>query len=158
MNRVKQRESGIELLKILAMFLIALSHMIQTLRDPNAYYAALNLTNYIYNFSITGNEFQRICLACLQASGHLGNMIFFICSAYFLLDIDNSDTKKVIHMIADVWIISIIFLLIFKIGGWYTISIQDLIKSILPNTFSTNWYITCYILFYCIHGQLNKII
>ena len=33
-----------------------------------------------------------------------------------------------------------------------------MIQSLLPTTFATNWYITCYILFYFVHLMLNKII
>lgn len=61
-------------------------------------------------------------------------------------------------MLADVWVISMMFLGVMSTIGDYDIAIKDIISSLLPSTFATNWYITCYILFYAIHIWLNWII
>lgn len=59
-------------------------------------------------------------------------------------------------MILDVWTISVIVcctVLFLRSGD---LSFKLLIKQFFPTTFSNNWYMTCYILFYPIHGVLNK--
>ena len=59
-------------------------------------------------------------------------------------------------MILDVWTISFILcctVLFLKSGD---VSFKLLIKQFFPTTFANNWYMTCYLLFYPIHGILNK--
>lgn len=85
-------------------------------------------------------------------------MIFFICSAWFLLESKKINPKKILYIIANVWVINILVLIIFKIIGLYEIPISSILKCLLPTTFDLNWYITYYLLFYCIHLGLNKII
>jgi len=151
----KERESGIEMLKILAMLLIVTSHVLQTLGDTeNAHY----VSTYVLDFSVASVNIQSVVLAWMQCFGAWGNLLFFVSSAWFLLENDKSDPKKVFHMAADVWIINFIILIILEVCGCYDISVKDLIKSLLPNIFAANWYITCYMLFYLIHGKLNQIV
>lgn len=154
MEQKKQRQSGIELLKIAAMILIVISHVTQTLGTANEYY----VQEYIFHYNQATTDFQSLFLAWMGSSGAQGNLIFFTCSAWFLLDSKRTDCKKMAYMIADVWIINIVILAVLEIGSWYSISIKDVIKSVFPTTFALNWYITCYILFYIIHDKLNVII
>ena len=60
-------------------------------------------------------------------------------------------------MIFDNWIVSVSFLTIFILFG-ISVSSFDIIKSLFPITFETNWFIGCYILFYLIHPLLNLIL
>jgi len=155
MNSKKQRESGIELLKIIAMVLIVISHVTQTLNDVGNEYARLD---YVIDCRMATTSIISPILAWMRSFGQQGNLIFFLCSAWFLLDSKKVNYQKVLRMIADVWVINIIILLIFELGGWYSVSAKNMIKSLLPTTFGTNWYITCYLLFYLIHTKLNQII
>lgn len=41
---------------------------------------------------------------------------------------------------------------------WGGIDIKTVAKSLMPNTFAANWYVTCYLLFYPIHTILNSVI
>lgn len=150
----KQRQSGIELLKIFAMLLIVIGHVTQTLGEENVHYIA----DYIYRYKNAALNIQSLILAWFRSFGGHGNLIFFVCSAWFLIESKTVNYKKIIRMLADVWFINIGILVIFELGGWYAISPEDVIQSIFPNIFATNWYITCYILFYLIHVILNKII
>lgn len=90
--------------------------------------------------------------------GAIGNIIFFTCSSWFLLDSNKIKKQKVILILSSVWTINFIFLIVFKIGNWYTIDKKTIIKILFPNTFELNWYLTYYLLFYCIHPFLNKVI
>ncbi len=61
-------------------------------------------------------------------------------------------------MFMETWSISIILLIITYVVLHGNISSKILIKSVFPTTFSNNWYVTCYLLFYPIHPILNDII
>lgn len=88
----------------------------------------------------------------------LGNTIFFICSAWFLLKSSQYSKKKWFYMLSEIWIISIIILGITYIIYAGDISMKLCIKSIFPTLFANNWYMTCYLLFYPIHPLLNIVI
>ena len=101
-------------------------------------------------------------LTCAGQAAHLGadysfgNAIFFICSAWFLIDNDKVSGRKILKMILDVWTISIIIaFFIFIMRNW-NVSFKLLIRQFFPTTLSCNWYTTCYLLFYPVHGTLNK--
>lgn len=148
------RNSSIELLKIVALFLIVTSHVNQTLYSGNSYIAQ---NDYVYDIYCSTTDPQLFLLAVLGGLGAFGNTVFFICSAWFLLDKKASNTKKVVYIVADVWLISII-ILVLMIGGGYSIGAKLLIAQLFPITFTNNWYISCYVLFYLIYPFLNIVI
>ena len=151
----KERESGIELYKVIAIFLIVLSHVIQTLTEPN-YVLGIGEGTFI-NIATATTDLNILLLAFFRICGALGNNMFFICSAWFLVNSKKMSLKKVIHMILDVWIINmIVFFGLHAIG--VQLQISDTVKIFFPTTFANNWYITCYLLFYMIHPFLNRMI
>ena len=151
----KERESGIELYKVIAIFLIVLSHVIQTLTEPN-YVLGIGKGTFI-NIATATTDLNILLLAFFRICGALGNNMFFICSAWFLVNSKKMSLKKVIHMILDVWIINmIVFFGLHAIG--VQLQISDTVKTFFPTTFANNWYITCYLLFYMIHPFLNRMI
>ena len=152
---ISRRNSSIELLKIVGIILVVISHVIQTLYSNNSYVA---MTDYILDISTATTNIQQLILANLRYSGALGNNIFLICSAWFLLENDKVDKKKIFHMLMDVWVISIIILIAVYIIRGGNLPINLIIKQILPTTFENNWYITCYLLFYPLHPFLNRLI
>lgn len=154
MKDIKTRESGVELLKIIGILLIIISHVTQTLYTPNNYFEL----NYVLEVKYATKNIQNILLAWFSAFGTQGNLIFFVSSAWFLLESKKIDELKIVKLLADVWFINICFLCIFLLGNWYSLMIKDIVKSIFPTIFASNWYITFYILFYLIHVGLNEII
>lgn len=150
-----ERNSSIELLKIVAIVMIVISHAVLTLgqvdRDiPFQPY-------YIMDLNIASRNIQQILLSCMQYFGALGNDIFFICSAWFLIDSREVKWKKVLCMVMDIWVISVIFLICFQAAG-VNVSAINILKSLLPTTFANNWYITCYLIVYLLHPVLNRTI
>ena len=142
---ISRRNSSIELLKIVGIILIVISHVVQTLHSNNDYVIE---NDYILDISTATTNIQQLILTILRYSGALGNSIFFICSAWFLLDNDTVDKKKILHMLMNVWVISITILIAVYIIRGGNLQIKLIIKQILPTTFENNWYITCYLLFY----------
>lgn len=151
----KERESGIELYKVIAIFLIVLSHVIQTLTEPN-YVLGLGEGTFI-NIATATTNLNVLLLVVFRICGALGNNMFFICSAWFLVNSKKMSLKKVVHMILDVWIINMIVLIALRSIG-VQLQISDTVKTFFPTTFANNWYITCYLLFYMIHPFLNRML
>lgn len=148
------RNSSIELLRIIAIFLIVISHVSQTLIDNNIY---VPWSDYHIPTTATVN-ISNFLILIFRYFGPLGNAIFFICSAWFLIDNDRADGKKILKMLLEIWTVSVVIccsVLIIRNGN---VSFKLLIKQFFPTTFSNNWYMTCYLLFWPIHGVLNRML
>lgn len=142
------------MLKIIAIFMIVISHVTQSLCTGNINYTS----DYVIGISQANMSTNQIILVLFYHMGAQGNLIFFTCSAWFLLKSKKVDLKKIFAMLVDVWVISVISLIVIGVIGGYNIKFKEIIESLLPSTFSNNWYITFYILFYSIHMWLNWII
>lgn len=131
----KTRLSGIEAYRIIAIFLICLSHA-----NPQG----LNLVNpFLSNI--------------LVYIGQCGNIMFIICSSYFLVDSKKIKLVKVIKILLDSAFISIIILLGMTIAG-YSFDSKTILMQIFPTFYYNMWFISIYIIFYLIHPLLNLII
>ena len=146
------RNSSIELLKIIAIVLIIISHSV-----PYGTYS--NYSSFI-NLNICSNNFQNIILTFMRYFGSIGNCIFIICSCWFLTNKDKINKNKIIKLFLEATIISILIMLFFtfvlKIN--YAFDSKELLKMVFPLFFSSYWFITCYLLFYFISPLLNIII
>lgn len=154
-NIDRQRDSGIELLKIFAIFVIVINHTVQSLTNE-----AYNIPNngFVIDISRATTNIQCILLQIFRHFGVLGNSVFFICSAWFLLKSKNWNKKKWLFMVIEIWVVSIVIFIITYIILHGNISIGIIISSLFPTTFGNNWYMTCYLLFYPIHPILNSIV
>ena len=151
----KERKSGVELLKLFAILLIIISHITQTLQEANPY---ISISGYIWDFSFASMNIQGMALQFMRSFGVFGNLVFFICSAWFLLNSNKVNTKKWLFILLEVWSVSAVIAVAFvllKKGG---VAGKHYIMSFFPSIFSNNWYLTCYLLFYPIHVFLNKMI
>lgn len=149
------RDSGIELLKIFAIFVIVINNTVQSLTNE-----AYNIPNngFVIDISRATTNIQCILLQIFRHFGVLGNSVFFICSAWFLLKSKNWNKKKWLFMVIEIWVVSIVIFIITYIILHGNISIGIIISSLFPTTFGNNWYMTCYLLFYPIHPILNSIV
>lgn len=148
----RNRNSSIECVKLLGIFIIIISHVIITLTGIT------ELETGISDINVATRDVKTLLFSMLQYSGHIGNVIFFVCSAWFLVQSRTYDKKKILHMILDVWIISMLILVVVLIFRKGDIQYEWIPASIFPVTFAANWYVTCYLLFYSIHLYLNWII
>lgn len=91
----KTRFSGVELLKVIAIFLICISHAVQT-------------SELFIDYSPTFDP-AIVVLKIFRYFGQVGNIIFIISSCYFLF-LSKSKTKfeKAINLLLDSCFISII--------------------------------------------------
>ena len=149
------RESGIELLKIAAIFLIVINHVVQTLCSENDY---VPYQDYVLNLDTATTNAQYFVLMLFRHFGALGNTIFFVSSAWFLLHSTRFKKKKWLFLLLDVWVLSVVILTVFYCMTGGKIAGTVVIKSVFPTLFANNWYLTCYLLFYPIHPLLNRLI
>ena len=145
----KVRNSSLELLKILALLLIAISHSAPI-------YGNKNSIAYI-DLNIASNELTMFVLVFFKCLGQIGNVIFIVCSAFFLVDSKNTKKEKTINIIIDSFIISIFFLIATIVAG-IDLSYKEIIKQFIPIILGNNWFIGCYLLLYIFHPILNMII
>ena len=139
-----KRNSSFEVSKIIAILLIILCHSIPTARiDTNS------SANNIWMFGIL----------IFKQFGSIGNSLFLVSSAWFLVD-DNKPINyiKIKKIIADNQIISVLFLLGLLSLGFEINGYSQLIKQFIPFLTTSLWYISCYIVYYLIHGIINSAI
>ena len=152
----KIRFSSIELLKIFAIVLIAISHTTQSLDTGSAFSSKEILCGYPQ--SLVTKDIQQFILSCFRYFGCIGNEIFWVCSAWFLVDNSKVNKKKIVDMLADIWTISIVILLIYVFILHGSIQQFHIREFLFPSTYSLNWYLTCYMLMYAFHPILNMFV
>lgn len=143
----KSRNSSIELIKIIAILMIVLSHSIP-----------VNVPNSLYALNIASADIQHLIANIFRYLGQVGNAIFVVSSAWFLVDSKKVNGKKLLYIYGDCFVFSMLWLGIALFLLDYDISAKELIKQFFPVTFQLNWFICCYIMLYAIHPLLNKII
>lgn len=146
-----ERNSSIELLKIISILIIVISHTV-----PFGDYFTHYFNGYL-NLNMASSNIQHIILVLFRYLGNIGNVIFIICSSYFLIDSKKINIRKVTYILIDSFTISIIFLLICLLLK-YDVSSLAMLRAFFPITFKNNWFVGCYLLFYIIHPFLNIII
>ncbi len=110
--------------------------------------------NVYLDLNITDFSFTHIICTVFRWCGQLGDDLFIVCSAWFLCERSSFRINKVLKMITDSWIISVIGLLVACI--FMSPSFAEIIKSLFPITFELNWFVGCYIIYYLIHPLINK--
>lgn len=153
----KTRMSGIELLKIVAIFIIVFSHVAQT--------AVTFSNNDLYSTdvflsSVASNSINQIILF-FRNFGSLGNIIFIVCSAFFLCSSNKTRLEQTIKIAFDTWIISyfmLFFVFAISVKMPFEIPTDKLLNALFPLLFTSNWFIDAYVLLVLIHPLLNHLI
>lgn len=146
-----KRQSGIELLKIIAMFGIVFYHCELSLTMETTPFKP-----YV-NIMEPASNITYFITQLIYYLGKIGNVCFLICSSWFLVDSNKIKLNKISSMLSDVWVFSVLFLLLFMYFG-VDCSFGDKIRCLFPTIFGNNWFITCYLLLYAIHPLLNIVI
>ena len=145
----KSRESNIELLKIIAMAIMVISHALP--------YGSFSNYDLYTNLNYATNNISNIILVFVKYAACISNCVFIICSCYFLIDNDKVKLKKVIKIILDTFIICSLFLVVLLLLK-FNISMDMIISMLFPIAFNSVWFITCYLLLYIFHPYFNIVI
>ena len=132
------RKSGIDLLRIIAMLCICIFHATQT---------------FCSKFPTESTDSPVI--TALGNFGAVGNMLFIICSSYFLALKPKARADKAINILADATLISILFLIVYLLCG-VQLGKSTILHQILPNIYNQNWFIPCYVIFYLLSPIVIK--
>lgn len=143
------RSSGIELLRVIAIIMIVISHSIPFYGDSTA-------TNYV-NMNLSTNDLGHFILIVFKYFGQIGNTIFVIISSYYLVESKRVKSKKVISILVDSFMFSFVIMIICIAFG-VDINGKTLIKQLLPITYQSLWFVGCYLLLYVVHPVLNLVI
>lgn len=143
MSRLLRRNTNIEVLRIIAMFLIVLSH-------------------YTVHSGIINTDlplgFNRFLLE-VGGLGNIGVILFILITGYYSIGKSNPfKLKKLMSLIFQVLFYSLLIYLIFCILGIERFSIGELIKNLLPVTFKQYWFVTAFVVLYFLTPYINTLL
>lgn len=139
------RSSGIELLRIVAMFMILAHHFVVH-------------NGYDVKKLPLGPEkifFQLV----MQSGGKVGVVIFFTISAWFFLDKEQtikSNLRRIWILEREVLFWSLVLLAFFLVFDRANLGMKAIIFSIAPTTMGLWWYVTAYVTFLALLPFLSK--
>ncbi|MFT9051404.1 acyltransferase family protein [Liquorilactobacillus nagelii] len=146
---VKMRDSRIELLRCVSMFLIILSHF------------------SLYGNWIDKNEFSpsnTVKILLYNPLGIAGGVCFFIISGYFEFNKDSFEIslekskKRVFKTWIPTFFYSLVICLIIYFFHLNYVSKFSIVKSIFPIMFNEYWFITCYVVLILLSPYLNLVL
>ena len=138
---LKERNSSLELLRIIGIFFIILRHYCENVIP----FADITTANW---------SWRIIFLQVNTAWGMVANNIFTLISGYFMIS-KKVNWKRIVCLIAEMFFYSWIIMIIlygFRISSF---SIGDMIKQLIPVWFGETWYVNCYIVFCCFLPFIN---
>lgn len=139
-NKSNNRQSNIELLRIIAMVLIIAHHF---------------SIHGGFNFATSNVTINRLWIQFIQLGGKIGVDIFVIISGYFLITAKSNKISKILKLWVQIFMYSIGIYALFIITGIETYKVEDLISCLLPITYSRWWFASAYFVLYLISPYLN---
>ncbi len=140
-----QRNSSIELLRIISMFLIVLCHF---------------ATHGGFNFGAQDLSVTRFWWSAIEMGGNFGVNVFVLISGYFLIS-DKSrifNAKKALKFWGQVFFYSIVIYFVFVMIGAKDFTVGSLVKTLFPITFESWWFASTYFVLYIIHPFINLLL
>ncbi len=144
-NVINNRYSNFELLRILAMLLIILSHLSGHGIRTNV--QLLNDTLF--------HQINNLILILSGFSGKIGVNIFLLISGYFLIN-KNFNFKNFFKIFIMTLFYSYTFLLMSIIVGSHDVKPILIIRSLFPIGGSAYWFITTYLVLYIFINYINS--
>lgn len=134
-----ERNSAIEVLRIIAVFFIICSHYVMH-----------------GNFELVGLSINKFLLHIFKL-GNLGVAIFVMISGYYMI---NQDLKirKLVKISFEVLFYSVSIYLFFCIGGEIEFHIGAFFKVIFPTIFVQYWFVSAFIALYILSPFLNMLL
>ncbi|MCM1262516.1 MAG: acyltransferase [Butyrivibrio sp.] len=139
-NKTISRQSNIELLRIIAMFMVVAHHFV---------------IHGGFDFSTETVSANRLWVQFLQSGGKLGVDIFVLISGYFLIE-SEFKLSKLLKLWLQMFTYSMTLYLIFIIWGEQSLNIGGLLKCLFPITSSYWWFASTYFMMYLLSPYINK--
>lgn len=139
----KERNSNIELLRIISIIMIVISHY--------------TVHNGISNSTLSLG-FNRFFLE-ISTLGNIGTIIFVLITGFYLSKNENGlKLTKILKLYLQILFYSIFIYIIFVIFKLEPFGIKSLIKVLLPISFEGYWFASVYVLLYIFHPYINKLL
>ena len=139
-NLVKPaRESGLELLRIIAMLFILMHHAVM--------FSGINASSVL----------ESKIFDILQIGGKLGVNLFVLISAYFMVN-KSFKLSRILKIIFETFFYSVFIYLIFIAFGKTNFTIDEFILNFFPVIFERWWFVTTFVLLMILSPFLNIII
>ncbi len=142
-EKKNQRQSNIELLRIVAMIIIVAHHF------------ALHGQFVFPSNSISVN---RLWILFILIGGKIGTDVFVLISGYFLVTSKSANTGKVIKLWLQLFFYSAVIFAVSAAFGTVPFRISELIKHIAPVTFSQWWFASTYFVLYILSPYINMLL
>ncbi len=145
LDRQTDRQSNIELLRIVVMAMIVGCHF---------------ATHGGFHFESHLITIPRLWWNVIEMGGNFGVDVFIIISGYFLIDnkILRISSKKAVRFWGQIFFYSILLFFVAFIIGRGDASPQNIIKTLLPITFGKWWFASTYFVMYLIHPYINRLL
>lgn len=139
----KPRFLSIELLRIIAMFMIVMHHSVyHGLFDGNHHLTSL----------------QSIVAGWLGMFGKVGVDIFIIISGYFLITTTKNRFERLKITYREIWIYSILFFLLNLIFHIKKTTLKLTLQAVMPIIFGEYWFMTAYVILILLIPFINQLI
>lgn len=140
----KTRNSNIELLRIISIIMIVVSHYcVHGVGSVHLVSLPIGINRFLLEFLTLGN---------------LGSILFVLISGYYLINSNSVKLKKLIRINFQILFYSVIIYCILLILHIEPFKLMNLGKSMLPITFKMYWFATAYIMIYLFHPYINKLL
>lgn len=142
---VSQRNSSIELLRIISMAMIVLNHF---------------ASHGGFSFDAKVLTVPRLWYYFILMGGQIGVDVFILISGYFLAvsSSKNFNLKKVLKFWGQVAFYSVAFYFVFCAVGKVDFKLSSCVKAFFPITFDSWWFASTYFVLYLIHPFINMLL
>lgn len=137
------RQSNIELLRIIAMIFIIAHHF--------AVHGGFNFSTDIITVNSLWIQFIKI-------GGKIGVNIFVLISGYFLINTKTVKTSKAFKLWFQIFSYSVLIYMLFVLIGLEPFGKRNFIKQCLPITYSKWWFASTYFILYLLCPFINKLL
>ena len=140
-----ERNSSLELLRILAMIMIVFHHF------------AVH-GGFVYDYSVL--TIPRFWVNFISMGGKIGVDVFVLISGYFLV-VDREpviNVRRIFKFWFQIYFYSIVLVGIFGYFGLASIGMKHIAKAVCPILSSSWWFASAYFVMYLLHGFINKML
>ena len=141
---MKERNSNIELFRIVMMLLIVAHH-------------------YVVNTGIMdimledATSWQSLFLYMFGMWGKIGINCFVMITGYFMCKSDIT-IRKFLKLLLEVLFYNVVCFVVFAIAGYQSYSLADIVKGIMPMMNMVNDFMNCFLVYYLLIPFLNKML
>lgn len=152
MNQVKkkERQSNIELLRIIAMVLIVFHHFV---------------VHGVLNYDLPATTLplkymsSNMTAQLIASCGKVGVDLFVMISGYFLITTTLSSgkmKKRLISLLLQIWFYSLVIFALNAAFHIIQLNRSLIVKAFLPISYGTYWFATAYVILYLFVPYINK--